>query len=270
MMKQPMKQTKAQLGLLAVSVFAVTILAAGPVYAERGNGRDDTVKTTATTDDTSTSSMDDASTQSAGTGTSNAGSTNDVATSTETEVEHGVVTTKPDELRGRAERLIEAKRTALSETKKTKLSADGRQKACKAREANLTKKITNFDKQAKRHLERYDTAYAKLQAYQKEQDITAENYTALVATADAKRATATAAVDALKTAGVKIDCSSQDPAAAVATVKASVANAKTALKDYRTAVKNVLVALMTAKSDNTKVDATDDNTTNSTADGGTN
>jgi len=169
-------------------------------------------------------------------------------------------------LRGEAKQLLATER----QNKKQHSVAD-RQKACTAREANLNNKITNYGAQATRQLTRLNDTYAKLQAYQADKQLSAADYASLVTAADAQKVGATAAVNALSALTVKIDCSSTDPAASVATVKTAVKNARTALQDYRKSIKAVLVTLMTAKSttssDNpsTSTDnATDVNTTGGT------
>ena len=219
-----MKQANKNGAVLALSVGVVSLLAGGTALAERGNGQGGTeqrVSTMAATEEP-------ASTTSTG---------------------NDAVTTKPDELRNRADKMLESRRADQERRKTAKTSVEGRQKACQARETNLKRKITNFDKQSQRHLDRYNATLVKLQAYQETNKLDAPDYDTLVAAAEAKKTAATAAVVALKQASVDVDCTKDDPAAAVATVKESVTNTREALKQYHKAVKALLVELNTSKSD---------------------
>jgi chromosome segregation ATPase len=282
-----MKHLKTNLGLLAASVAAVSVLAVGPVSAAKGSGSDDLTQGTSTSTSTSgsteveTHSSGSTSGSGSGSGTSSSSSTT-VTTNksggsgssheseTKTETEHGVTVSEASTtgdvstLRGEAKQLLETERQ-----NKKQHSVEDRQKACTTREADLNKKITNYGTQATRQLTRLNDTYAKLQAYQADKKLSAADYAALAAAADGQKTTATAAVDALTSLTVKIDCSSTDPAASVATVKSAVKNARTALQDYRKSIKAVLVSLMTAKSASGATDSSATGTADTTT-GGTN
>ena len=158
-----------------------------------------------------------------------------------------------------AQKLLEEKRKNKTENTLAK-----RQSACERRQAAVNKKFTAFDAAANRHLTRLDATFTKLQDYQTTNKLDAPNYDALVTIATAKQSAATEADAVLKTLSVNIDCTSEDPAASVASSKSAVTNSRTALQDYRKAIKNVLVELMNAKND----DSTDENSTDDN--GGTN
>jgi hypothetical protein len=248
-----MKQFKRNLQLALATLFAVSGLAVVPVFAHEGSdsgnsgsGGSDR-KAVTVSSEVSDSSSDDSS-----------------------DTSEDKPTGRLEELRLRAKKELSEDRAQKKEARKT----EAKQKSCEAREANLNKKVKNFGAAAQRHLDRLDKTYAKLKAYQEEHKLNADQYEALVAVADAKQEAAKAAVEALKTVAVDIDCTSSDPAESVATVKAAVKNARTALQQYHTAVKDVLVELMTSKSDSKK-DGSDDkgtDTSNSTDDntGGSN
>ena len=172
--------------------------------------------------------------------------------SNETTVDASQTATESDSIRDQAKKQLAEAR----QKNKTTRTVAAKQKACQAREKNLNNKIANYSKLADRKLEFYDTTFAKLQAYQTNKNLTVPEYGALVSTATAKQMAASVAVAALKDVSVEIDCSTTDPASAVATVKAAVVNARTALKEYRTAIKNVLVVLMTAKNGDDNSDTT--------------
>jgi chromosome segregation ATPase len=173
------------------------------------------------------------------------GTTPGETTTTSTEEEDDKPTGRLDEIKKRAKNSLAEDRAALKEQRK----ADARKKACEAREKNLNNKIKNFGNHAQRHLDRLDKTYDKLQAYQEQNKLDADKYDALVVIADEKQTTATEAVAALKEVVIDIDCTATDPAESVATVKEAVKNARVSLQEYHTAVKDVLVELMTSKSD---------------------
>jgi hypothetical protein len=234
-----MKQFKRNMQLALATLFAVSGLAVVPVIAAPGGAKVSAQETTTSTDD----STDDS----------------DV---------------KPT---GRIQELRERAKTKLTEDrkeKKTAVKAEGKQKACEARVKNLNKKVKNFGAAAQRHLDRLDKTYDKLQAFQEEKKLNADQYDALVKIADEKKTAATEAVAALKEVAVDIDCTSTDPAESVATVKEAVKNARVSLQQYHTSVKNVLVELMTSKSDSKKDgdsgDKADDSSETDSGTGGTN
>lgn len=241
-----MKQIKLNLGLMLGSVLAVSVLAVGPVSA-RGINSGNTSGSGSTSGSTETAETTSGGTSAPTTETHSSTSGTGTATETEhapeTQTETEPTTGKVDDLRSRAAKMLATDR----QDKKPASTAAERQKACQARQANLNTKITNFGAQGTRHLTSLNSTYDKIKAFQTANQLNVADYATLVAAADAQQASATTAVAALKTVTVTIDCSSPDPAASVATVKSAVKNARVALQSYRTSIKNVLVALMTAK-----------------------
>ncbi|MDB5182030.1 MAG: hypothetical protein JWP13_793 [Candidatus Saccharibacteria bacterium] len=237
-----MKRLPQNISLLAVSVFAVGILAVAPVSAR--NGDDDTATTTSVESESSSGSGSSGS----GRDAQRVRSTDEDSVS-HTEVEHedghrsgdDHPTTRTSDLKERAQKLLAAER----QDKKGK-SVEARQKSCEARKDSLVKKGSNYSRSATRHLEVFNGIYTKVQAFQEEKNLNVANYDALKATADAKKVAADSAVKALSEFDVAIDCTADDPAAAVATLKTTVKNAKGALHEYRVAIKDLVAALRTA------------------------
>jgi hypothetical protein len=122
-----------------------------------------------------------------------------------------------------------------------------RQKRCENRKHGLETKVANIVNIAQKHKSRIDDVYAKALAYQKDKDITVENFDALVAAADSAKAQAQASVDALTGLKPTIQCTSDTVATDVATFKAGAEQARTDLKTYRISVKAILTALKDAK-----------------------
>ncbi len=244
-----MKLTKFNLGLTLASVLAVSVLAVGPVSAisgSSGEGSDSTRTTPTTKPVVKTETKTEVKTASTeASGDTSAKIEPELTAEQQARIEKNSepATSKVSELKLRADKLLAADRDA----KKKETKVADRQKACKAREANLNNKIANYGKHAQKQLAAYDATFTKLQTYQTDKNLTASNYAALVATANTNKATATAAVDALVSVSVKIDCTATDPATSVATVREAVKNARVALQAYRASIKDVLVSLMTAK-----------------------
>lgn len=246
-----MKRLPQNISLLAVSVFTVGVVAAAPVSARNGVEDTDTVTTTSVEDSSAAE-------------TSNSGSVRDakrVRTASEDSATHvgddsdeDKPTTEMSELKERAAKLLAAER----HDKKGK-SVEQRQKSCEARKESLVKRGTNYGRNASKHLEVFNSIYAKVQAFQDKKKLDVGNYDALKADVDAKKATAEAAVKALNEFDVSIDCSAQDPAASVATLKTTVSNTRNALHEYRLAIKNLVVALENAAGTDDTTDTTEAN-----------
>jgi hypothetical protein len=122
-------------------------------------------------------------------------------------------------------------------------SAAERLQACNTRKAHIDEREAQFSAQAAKHLDAFNSIFAKVQSFHDSKGLTVANYSALVADATAKQATAQSAVTALKALDVNIDCSQPDPASTVATIKTATSSARTALQNYRTSLKNLIVAL---------------------------
>jgi hypothetical protein len=257
-----MRRLPQNISMLAVSIFTVSAVAVAPVYARQGSSDSSSSNTTTTT---STTSVDSGTSTGGGRGPSGIsvktdGSTKTV-TGTETETETETEVQNPVDIKGlrdQAQQMLETKR----QDGKTK-SLEVRQQACDAHKAELTTRGSNYAKSAQKHLDVFNGIYDKVLAFQTSKNLTAANFDTLKSTADAKKAAAASAVAALSDPSVTtIDCTAQDPAANVATLKTAVANARTALQDYRKAIKDVIVALQAAKAPAGADDtSTDTNTT---------
>jgi hypothetical protein len=218
-----MKQAKFNFAVFMASLCALLVLAASPVLAHSSN---------------SGSGGDDDSVSSSG----------EVENETETEIHH-----QADLFRKDGEHKLQLQRAEKGHAK----SLAQRARTCQNIQRAVNHKLKAFDNHADKYLTRLNDVFAKLQAYQTAQNISADNYDALVAAATQKQSDATVAVEALKSLGTTIDCTSSDPASMLASVKSGATDARDALKDYRKALKDIVVALAQAnKNDDT---ATEDN-----------
>jgi hypothetical protein len=179
-----------------------------------------------------------------------------VASETETGDDSAVDTQTKANIHAKATELLTEKRQNAKQH-----TADQKKKSCEARAANIKKRADNYATAAQRHLSVFNKIFTRVQDFQTKKNLSVANYDELVATATAKQTAAQAAVDALKSADVTIDCTQADPASAVANLKEATSNARTALHEFRLAIKDVVVALKgasTAQTDDT------DKTTNTT------
>jgi hypothetical protein len=220
-----MKQTKFNLAIFMASLCALLVLAASPVLAQ--SGRDGT----SGSDDSSTTSEQESS------DTADDSGTTETKNETETEVHH-----KADLFRKDGEHRLTLRREAKDHTK----SKEQRAKTCVQIQKAVNNKLGAFNNHADKYLTRLNTLFTKVQAYQTEHNVSVANYDELVATATQKQSDATVAVEALKSLGTTIDCTSSDPASMLASVKSGATDSRDALKAYRTALKDIFVALVQA------------------------
>ncbi|HSD55792.1 MAG TPA: hypothetical protein VLA92_01425 [Candidatus Saccharimonadales bacterium] len=122
-----------------------------------------------------------------------------------------------------------------------------RQKRCENRKHGLETKVANIVTVAQKHKTRIDEVYAKALAYQKDKNITVENFDTLATTADSAKSQAQASVDALTSLKPTIQCDSETVATDVATFKAAAGQARADLKAYRASVKTMLTTLKAAR-----------------------
>lgn len=232
-----MKRLSQSIRYIAVSVFTlglVAVLPAGSVSAETGSGSGGDPNRITSTDDRSGGGSDRKAR------VAQANSTDDDGTADQGSGDTPV-TTKPAEIRERAKALVSEKRVSGKEK-----SLEVRQKSCEARKANIVKRSANYSRNATKHLNKFNGIYDKVLAFKAAKNLTAENFDALKAETDAKKAAATEAVAAIANVTTDIDCASDDPAATVASVKESVKNARTALHEYRLSIKDLVIALQKA------------------------
>lgn len=217
-----MKDFKRRLGLLAVALLSVAVLGGVPVAAH-GNAHGQV-------------GIDDSA------ATSNE-SNNGAMISDTAATKRQNANDRSAEYRAQGKALITLRR---SEAHKPATSVEARQKVCENHQKTINNKLQAFNKHADTYLDRLNSAFTKLQAYHDNSKVAVANYDELVAAATAQQTAATNAVTALGSLGTTIDCSVNDPAASLATVKEGAASTRDSLKEYRTSLKALVVALMQA------------------------
>lgn len=147
----------------------------------------------------------------------------------------------------------------LRKEKKDPRSKEDRKKVCEARQKGMEQRFTKLTEAAQHHLNKLEDASEKLQAYKADNQVNVANWAELTKTvSDAHN---NAALYVTKVADLKptVDCTSDNVASDIATFKAAVEKARTELKAYRKALKDVVVALNTAKPETTDQGATNEN-----------
>ena len=131
-------------------------------------------------------------------------------------------------------------------------------KACDEHKNGLETKFTSIARNSAAYQSRIDAILAQAIAYQKDNNVVAPNFAALVTAADAAQATAKISVAALQTASTTpINCADKTVANNVAEFKVTAANARRDLKAYKVSVKAVLKSLRDAKADETTTTTTE-------------
>jgi hypothetical protein len=226
--------------MIMLALVSVFVLAVAPVRAERGSG-DDSVSSNSGSGSSSSSDVDSDSED-----VNDDNGTDGAELETHSSGEHMTVSER------RAAAVLKVK--SLRESRKSNISTEKRQKVCENHLKAINNKLKAFNQAADKHLNRLKTVFTKVKDYQSAKNFTFFNYDDFVLRATEKQTAATEAVQALKDLGTTIDCSVDDPAASLQTVKSAAADTRTALKDYRKALKQLVVALNQAKSDDSSDD----------------
>lgn len=157
------------------------------------------------------------------------------------------VQNKAAQARVTAKTEIEQERAARKQVK----TVEKRKRVCENRKKAIDNKLAAFNQSAEKHLTKLKDIDAKLRSYQLKQAVQADGYDALVATADAKRTAAEAAVSTLKVVGSDVDCANPDTVVTLRAVKDTAIETRRALHEYRLAIKAILTALTQTREDKT-------------------
>lgn len=204
-----MKLAKQSLLLVPAFVLALSIFAT-PVFAREG--ADDTTSDSSTT------------------------------TTQESEATREAAKTQAEQLREKAKQDIEKRREALKD--QSEQHKQEREQKCESHKQGLETKVASLNTNAQRHLELFNSAYAKALQYQKDNNLNPTGFTDLVSAADAAKAKAEASVAALNDLKPTVDCNKDSTASDVAAFKTAATQARTDLKAYQTAVRAVFHSLI--------------------------
>ena len=136
---------------------------------------------------------------------------------------------------------------------KERLSED-KLKICEKRQSNINDRSTKIAERAAKHLAVFDKIAERVKTFYVNKGNTLDNYDALVAEVDAKRAAAQSAVDSLSGLKSTFNCNDAEPKLAIEGFKSAMTEAQTALKEYRTAIKDLIVGVKSVNSTETKTE----------------
>lgn len=137
----------------------------------------------------------------------------------------------------------------LEKGHKSTKTPEQRQKVCEAHKDGLVNKFQHIDGNSQAIQDRINDVLVKAQTYKTSHNLQPANFDALVASAEAAKATSTQSIAAMKTVEPSLDCNNMSVASDVATFKAATQQTRDSLKSYRTAVKAVLHSLEVEKAE---------------------
>ena len=157
---------------------------------------------------------------------------------------------KAEQAKQRAE---QAKAQAQTKVSETKQRLEGKKlQACEAREKRIDATMEQMTKRGQTHIAVFTKISDRVQVFYAEKGRTVENYDALVAAVQAKKLAAEQAVSGAQSVGEVFSCTGDNPKIASTEFREAHKVQVAALKEYRTAVKNLIVAVKSAQSSQTK------------------
>lgn len=139
-----------------------------------------------------------------------------------------------------SERATEQREKAKERLESAKL------RACQQREKAITNIMARMSDRGQKQVDLFTKISERVQQFHEDKNLSAANYDALVSEAEAKKASAQAAVDELKGSTVEFKCDGEDPKGVAETFKGKLKAQNEALQAYRLSVKNLIVAVAQA------------------------
>jgi chromosome segregation ATPase len=125
-----------------------------------------------------------------------------------------------------------------------------RQQKCEQRKTKLANRMDNALKHAKKHKAVFDKIYTRVKTFHDDKQLQVDNYAELTGKVDTAQTNADAAIAALESLNVDIDCTQPNVADAVSSFQQAVKSARDSLKTYRTALVDLINSLKGASSAN--------------------
>lgn len=153
------------------------------------------------------------------------------------------------------ERAEQAKTEAKARVAENKQRLEGKKlEACEAREQRINRTMEQMATRGENHIAVFTKISDRVKTFYAEKGKTVTNYDALVADIDAKKQAAEAAVASAQSVGDVFSCDSDSPKIASEQFREAHKAQVAALKEYRTSVKNLIEAVKSAQSTETKSD----------------
>ena len=160
----------------------------------------------------------------------------------------------------------EANAKARLATAETRLAA-AKLKVCQTREKVIDNIMSRLGDRGQKQLDLFSSIAQRTETFYTEKGKTLASYDTLVAAVNAKKATAQAAVDTVKSSSANFKCDGTDPKGVASAFKDNLKIEIAALKEYKTTVKNLIVGV---KSVQGTTSSTENNTSTTSTNGGTN
>lgn len=125
--------------------------------------------------------------------------------------------------------------------------AEGRLRACQAKQQGVIKRMTQLEKMATNMLGKFSEIQARVEKYYIDKVLpsgkTVANYSVLLADIQTKKTAVQTAITAVKTGSAGFSCTIGDPKEQVKLFRDGMKEVKSALKAYRTSIRNLIVAV---------------------------
>ncbi|HEX8763315.1 MAG TPA: hypothetical protein VF733_06200 [Candidatus Saccharimonadales bacterium] len=125
-------------------------------------------------------------------------------------------------------------------------SQDAKLRACQNREKAIKNIMARIANRGEKHIELFTTIADRAKTFYADKNLKIDNYDALVAEVDAKKAAAQVTVNEVKNSSMAFVCDGDGPKGMADAFKASLKSEIKALQEYRTAVKNLIVGIKSA------------------------
>jgi hypothetical protein len=160
------------------------------------------------------------------------------------------------------ERAEQAKTEAKARVAENKQRLEGKKlEACEVREQRINRTMEQMTTRGENHIAVFTKITDRVKTFYAEKGKTVTNYDVLVADIDAKKQAAEAAVESARSVGDVFSCDSDSPKIASEQFREAHKAQVAALKEYRTSVKNLIEAVKSAQSTETK-NSNDEGATN--------
>ncbi|HEX7483927.1 MAG TPA: hypothetical protein VF281_02115 [Candidatus Saccharimonadales bacterium] len=125
-------------------------------------------------------------------------------------------------------------------------------KACENRQVNINNRSIKITERATKHLAVFDKIAERVNTFYTNKGKTFDTYDLLISEVDAKRSIAQATIDNLSNLKATFDCNEAEPKLAIEAFKTALHEAQSALKEYRMAIKDLIVGVKSANSEDSK------------------
>lgn len=124
---------------------------------------------------------------------------------------------------------------------------DAKLKACESREKAIKNIMARIVDRGEKQLELFTTIADRTKAFYVDNNLTLDNYDALVVEIDAKKTAAQSIIDTIKNTSTTFSCSGENPKGVADSFKESLKAEVKALQEYRITVKNLIVGVKSAQ-----------------------